>query len=764
MATKDDGVIYAIEPFELDPRTGQRSGGHLVWYHHDGWADGSIAWQGPKTVGKSWNVFKQVFSGGDGIIYGVQDNGDLMWYRHDGQGDGTFAWQGPKKVGTGWNFQEVFSGGNGVIYAIQPFELDPRTGQRSGGHLVWYHHDGWADGTFAWQGPKIVGNGWNTAGQVFSGGNGVIYAIQPFELDPRTGQRSGGHLVWYHHDGWADGTFAWQGPKTVGNSWHVFKQVFSGGDGIIYGVQDNGDLMWYRHDGQGDGTFAWQGPKKVGTGWNFQEVFAARIGPRANVASGERFCDFLDPAGSPGVRINSYGLIDGHPRKSQLTFSISANVPNVPNTAQIVQNAFNIWAAATAPVPGATPLLSGTLAAPGQVGDITVTPGPVPLPRLGNTIGQSITISTNFIWKAQNPTPPGTFSLLSTVTHELGHALGLLHSTNPASMMTPLSFGSESLGADDIAAIRALYGWAPQRPVPGIGTETGPALCACGSSLVMAWRGVGDDDRVWVSRSTDGITWSPQHPVPGAGTTDAPTLAWDGTTVWMAIRGVPDDDSLYWATSGDLGDNWSGVTPIPGVGSLVGPAMTIFSGVPLLVWRGILGDDGLWFSTWSNASNAWAGQKPVVETGSADRPSVCVDFSGVPRMVWRGIPDDDKLYTSTLIGIFWQPQQVVEWVIAGNGPAGTVGIGVPGSDFGPSVTSDGTRVFLAWRGVPGDDGIYFTQAAAGPGGQPAVEWSTQAEISGTGTSHRPAIAVFNGRIVVAWKGIVGDTSIYTTIN
>lgn len=32
------------------------------------------------------------------------------------------------------------------------------------------------------------------------------------------------------------------------------KQVFSGGDGIIYALMDNGDLLWYRHDGRTDGT------------------------------------------------------------------------------------------------------------------------------------------------------------------------------------------------------------------------------------------------------------------------------------------------------------------------------------------------------------------------------------------------------------------------------------------------------------------------------------------------------------------------------
>jgi hypothetical protein len=61
-------------------------------------------------VGIGWN-FKQIFSGSNGVIYGVALNGDLLWYRHDGRNDGSFAWaaNSARKVGIGWNFNQVFS-------------------------------------------------------------------------------------------------------------------------------------------------------------------------------------------------------------------------------------------------------------------------------------------------------------------------------------------------------------------------------------------------------------------------------------------------------------------------------------------------------------------------------------------------------------------------------------------------------------------------------------------------------------------------------
>ena len=60
-----------------------------------------------------------VFSGGNGIIYAVNQQGQLLFYR-DANQDGTGEVTGPSVIGQGgWqNFKFVFSGGNGIIYAV----------------------------------------------------------------------------------------------------------------------------------------------------------------------------------------------------------------------------------------------------------------------------------------------------------------------------------------------------------------------------------------------------------------------------------------------------------------------------------------------------------------------------------------------------------------------------------------------------------------------------------------------------------------------
>ena len=218
-----------------------------------------------------------------GVIYSITLNDDLMWYRHTGREDGSFQWTSNEGriVGTGWNFKEVFSGGDGFLYAITPVVpatfptgIGPGMGGHpaSGGDLMWYHHTGKEDGSFQWafaEGKK-VGVGWGGFKQIFSGGDGIIYAVT-----------ESGDLMWYRHTGRQDGSFRWafNEGKKVGVGWQ-FKQIFSGGNGIIYAVTDSGDLMWYRHTGREDGSFTWafNEGKKVGNGWNFQQIFSGGDG------------------------------------------------------------------------------------------------------------------------------------------------------------------------------------------------------------------------------------------------------------------------------------------------------------------------------------------------------------------------------------------------------------------------------------------------------------------------------------------------------
>ncbi len=243
---------------------------------------------GPRLVGSGWQNFRQVIPAGGGSFYGVTADGTLMWYRHDGANDGTAKWTGPIRIASGWNvFKQIIAGGEGVLYGVG-----------ADGSLQWYRHTDYQDATHptgtpaapststnrtrpstifrpsilpvqSVQGPRRVGTGWGNFVQVFSTGEGVIYGIT-----------ADGRLMWYRHTGYLTGTPQWQGPKQVGSGWANMKRVVSPENGVIYAMPASGELLWYQHDGWADGTPKWQGPTKIAADWsNFSTVFTLMKNP-----------------------------------------------------------------------------------------------------------------------------------------------------------------------------------------------------------------------------------------------------------------------------------------------------------------------------------------------------------------------------------------------------------------------------------------------------------------------------------------------------
>jgi len=243
--------------------------GTLKWFRHEGANVGSFDLEGPRSVNVGWANFKQVTAGGEGVIYAVTRQGALMLFRHAGFGEGlgrddAAAWLPPQEIATGWgNFTQIFSGGDGVIYAVTPE-----------GKLRWYRHTGFINGRATLDGPREVGRGWGGLRHVFSMGDGVIYTITP-----------DGKLRWYRHvahrtGGGLETQGSWEGGREVGHGWEGLRQVFAAGRGVIYAVTPDGKLWWYRHRGYRTGRGfetpgSWEARKSISNDWgNFVQAFA----------------------------------------------------------------------------------------------------------------------------------------------------------------------------------------------------------------------------------------------------------------------------------------------------------------------------------------------------------------------------------------------------------------------------------------------------------------------------------------------------------
>ena len=205
------------------------------------------------------------------LTFGVNPAGRLLFYRDTTQ-NGTGDVANPSVIGLGgWqNFKFLFSGGNGIIYAVDqdgsccstatllrtgpamsptPRSLawaDGRTSSPSSpaataSSTPWtrtarllFYRDTTQNGTGDVANPSVIGlGGWQNFKFLFSGGNGIIYAVD-----------QAGQLLFYR-DTTQNGTGDVANPSVIGQGgWQNFKFLFSGGNGIIYAVDQDGSCCF----------------------------------------------------------------------------------------------------------------------------------------------------------------------------------------------------------------------------------------------------------------------------------------------------------------------------------------------------------------------------------------------------------------------------------------------------------------------------------------------------------------------------------------
>jgi hypothetical protein len=244
---------------------------HASWLRHNGAWEGIPAsvpgsWDGPVLKSERMGpASRWIIPSELGVIYEITQTGNMSWWKQFYQSppsgtrrEADLLFGATDLHFGGWlQYKQVFSGGAGIIYAIT-----------QDGQLLWWKHKNWLTGTTdtpfgetAWEGPKVVGVGWGDLKHVFSGGNSVIYVVT-----------KEGAVKWFQHYGSADGRFEWKGPFDVTSGLTNYTKMFSVGKGLIYGVEPNGNLVWYKDNRwsqrtQADYGCGLSGPVPVGSGW-----------------------------------------------------------------------------------------------------------------------------------------------------------------------------------------------------------------------------------------------------------------------------------------------------------------------------------------------------------------------------------------------------------------------------------------------------------------------------------------------------------------
>jgi len=207
----------------------------------------------------------------------------------------------------------------------------------------------------------------------------------------------------------------------------------------------------------------------------------------------------------------------------------------------------------------------------------------------------------------------------------------------------------------------------------------------------------------------------------------------------MALRGIDDDQRLFSLTFPDLRKNppWSDAPPIPNRGSFVGPAMAAFRNQLFMAWRGIITDDSdrrLFYAT--NDGTGWSPQTVLGDRGSNYGPALA-PFRDKLYMACRGVEDDQRLFWMT----FPDPARNPPW-------SDPHPLGDRGSRAGPSLAAFGDQLFMAWRGILGDQHLFWSTFDG-------TNWSDQHRLGDRTSFDGPSLAVLDRHLYMFWRGGTG---------
>jgi hypothetical protein len=258
--------------------------------------------------------------------------------------------------------------------------------------------------------------------------------------------------------------------------------------------------------------------------------------------------------------------------------------------------------------------------------------------------------------------------------------------------------------------------WPEARVLDDRRTGNTPSIAGVGSGTCMAWRGGGDDQRIWWSRlhgsslSPGGAVWSPQTPAVGCQTSTFPTLVTLGSRMFMFFKrtGTDSRGEILWSEL--RGDRWvspvtgaDGSSPVTAFG-IAGTSIfrtpdgysateNIHDGQVYLAWRRLGNDDAsstaiTWASYDGTDTDAWVGPH-TTDMHTNKVPAIASDGTNV-YMAWRRV-EDDHIAWSVLLGTQWREPRTLDDRRTAGGPA--LGVSAQGHFVMVWVSSTDDRLY-----------------------------------------------------------------------
>ncbi len=307
------------------------------------------------------------------------------------------------------------------------------------------------------------------------------------------------------------------------------------------------------------------------------------------------------------------------------------------------------------------------------------------LTLLGNSILMTwMGSGDTHVWYSQYDLATGTWTPQTICTGSDGIVFGTSLSPSLASLGGKAFMAWKGQGSDtriwtstyDPAASGG--NWSPQTVLAGsdgvvFGTSAKPAAVEYFGSLFLAWMGSGDT-HLWYS-VYDPTTkqWSPQafaqYDGAAFGTSDGPALVTMGTSILMTWKGVSGDSRIWQSATSLPAVSWQNQAIAAGANSVqfgtsFGPALAQTPAGPLMVWRGS-GDTFIWTSALSSAiSGTYNGGNWM--SWAASQSGSAFSTKGIGEMMMVGT-HDAGMYVTLDVSVLGktQDQTIFEQLSAG---------------------------------------------------------------------------------------------------